>query len=251
MTKTKKKKSQQSVRGQYGTKNGISANSFAHSTVESLQLFKAPPWNKLLDLESLQAKTNSSQAPTDKNLTNNSIQVKFSPRPQPDNQGYALTNINSVPKFSTTSKDKVSNSPVTMMPHMLDHFGVITHKWRLSRMSSKNCRTTNLNLQLPHDLQTIVKQNLRDLLDILKQCQYLVPVKPRAYAVTRPSCVATLKLCDRCQVAPRNIMASLLEKNPDCAVSKQTIYNVRAKMKKKRMEERNTVEEVFHLCNQR
>ncbi|KAI5653611.1 hypothetical protein M9H77_30798 [Catharanthus roseus] len=25
---------------------------FAHYTVESLQLFKAPPWNKLLDLES-------------------------------------------------------------------------------------------------------------------------------------------------------------------------------------------------------
>ncbi|KAI5673757.1 hypothetical protein M9H77_14121 [Catharanthus roseus] len=45
----------------------------------------------------------------------------------------------------------------------------------------------------------------------------------------------------RCQVAPQNIMASLLEKNPDCAVSKQTIYNVRVKMKKKRMQGRNTI----------
>ncbi|KAI5665093.1 hypothetical protein M9H77_24416 [Catharanthus roseus] len=32
--------------------------------------------------------------------------------------------------------------------------------------------------------------------------------------------------------------------------SKQTIYNVRAKMKKKRMEGHNTVEEVLHQCNQ-
>ncbi|KAI5682917.1 hypothetical protein M9H77_04145 [Catharanthus roseus] len=47
----------------------------------------------------------------------------------------------------------------------------------------------------------------------------------------------------RCQIAPQNIMASLLEKNPDCAISKQTIYNARARMKKKRMEEHNTVEE--------
>ncbi|KAI5648789.1 hypothetical protein M9H77_34794 [Catharanthus roseus] len=72
----------------------------------------------------------------------------------------------------------------------------------------------------------------------------------------------------RCQVAPRNIMASLLEKNPDWAVSyvrltcfvvwlnylrliKQTIYNVRTKIKNKRMEGRNTIEEVFHQYNQR
>ncbi|KAI5681952.1 hypothetical protein M9H77_03180 [Catharanthus roseus] len=39
----------------------------------------------------------------------------------------------------------------------------------------------------------------------------------------------------RCQVTHRNIMASLLENDQDCAVSKQTIYNARAKMKKKRM----------------
>ncbi|KAI5681046.1 hypothetical protein M9H77_02273 [Catharanthus roseus] len=38
----------------------------------------------------------------------------------------------------------------------------------------------------------------------------------------------------RCQVAPRNIMVILLEKNLDCAVSKQIIYNTGAKMKKKR-----------------
>ncbi|KAI5680611.1 hypothetical protein M9H77_01838 [Catharanthus roseus] len=42
----------------------------------------------------------------------------------------------------------------------------------------------------------------------------------------------------RCQVAPRSTMTSLLEKNPDCIVSKQTTYNARAKMKKKRMEGR-------------
>ncbi|KAI5667611.1 hypothetical protein M9H77_17464 [Catharanthus roseus] len=46
---------------------------------------------------------------------------------------------------------------------------------------------------------------------------------------------------NRCQVAPRNVMASLLEKNLDCAVSKQ----IRAKMKK-RMEGHNTVEEVLY-----
>ncbi|KAI5676111.1 hypothetical protein M9H77_07061 [Catharanthus roseus] len=51
----------------------------------------------------------------------------------------------------------------------------------------------------------------------------------------------------RCQVAPRNIMASLLEKNLDCAVSKQIIYNAQTKMKKKRMEGRNTVEEFMEL----
>ncbi|KAI5663572.1 hypothetical protein M9H77_22895 [Catharanthus roseus] len=48
-----------------------------------------------------------------------------------------------------------------------------------------------------HVLQTIVKQNLRDLPSILKQWQYIMPVKSGAYAVTRPSCVAILKLCDR------------------------------------------------------
>ncbi|KAI5681833.1 hypothetical protein M9H77_03061 [Catharanthus roseus] len=46
----------------------------------------------------------------------------------------------------------------------------------------------------------------------------------------------------RCQAAPQNFMASLLEKNPDCAVDiKQTIYNAPVKMKKKRMEGRNMV----------
>ncbi|KAI5676435.1 hypothetical protein M9H77_07385 [Catharanthus roseus] len=44
-------------------------------------------------------------------------------------------------------------------------------------------------------------------------------------------------------------MESLLEKNLDCAMSKQTIYNVRTKMKKKRIEGRNMVEEVLHQCN--
>ncbi|KAI5683902.1 hypothetical protein M9H77_05130 [Catharanthus roseus] len=39
----------------------------------------------------------------------------------------------------------------------------------------------------------------------------------------------------RCQVTHRNIMASLLKNDQDCAVSKQTIYNAWAKMKKKRM----------------
>ncbi|KAI5658140.1 hypothetical protein M9H77_26933 [Catharanthus roseus] len=54
----------------------------------------------------------------------------------------------------------------------------------------------------------------------------------------------------RCQVAHRNIMmVSLLERNMDCTVSKQTIYNAQAKMKKKRMEGRNMVEEVIHRCN--
>ncbi|KAI5666609.1 hypothetical protein M9H77_16462 [Catharanthus roseus] len=56
---------------------------------------------------------------------------------------------------------------------------------------------------------------------------------------------------NRSQVTPQNIMASLLEKNPNYAVSKQTIYNTRAKMKKKRMEGRNMVEEVLHQCNER
>ncbi|KAI5671830.1 hypothetical protein M9H77_12194 [Catharanthus roseus] len=53
------------------------------------------------------------------------------------------------------------------------------------------------------------------------------------------------------RVAHRNILASLLEKNLDCVVSKQTIHNAQAKMKKKMMEGHNTVEEVLHQCNQR
>ncbi|KAI5673148.1 hypothetical protein M9H77_13512 [Catharanthus roseus] len=46
-------------------------------------------------------------------------------------------------------------------------------------------------------------------------------------------------------------MASLLEKNLNSVVSKQTVYNVRAKIKKTRMEGRNIVEELLHQCNTR
>ncbi|KAI5653214.1 hypothetical protein M9H77_30401 [Catharanthus roseus] len=80
-----------------------------------------------------------------------------------------------------------------------------------------------------------------------------IGVCPHAYVQVARLTDDQLKLTEefsRCHVAPQNIMASLLEKNSDCVVSKQTIYNARAKMKKKRMEGRNTIEELLHQCNQ-
>ncbi|KAI5677475.1 hypothetical protein M9H77_08425 [Catharanthus roseus] len=48
-------------------------------------------------------------------------------------------------------------------------------------------------------------------------------------------------------VPPRNILQFFREQNISCAVSAQKIYNVVAKIKKNRMQERNTVEEVICL----
>ncbi|KAI5654193.1 hypothetical protein M9H77_31380 [Catharanthus roseus] len=47
-------------------------------------------------------------------------------------------------------------------------------------------------------------------------------------------------------VPPRNILQIFREQDVDCALSAQKIYNVVAKIKKNRMQGRNTVEEV--LC---
>ncbi|KAI5671914.1 hypothetical protein M9H77_12278 [Catharanthus roseus] len=48
-------------------------------------------------------------------------------------------------------------------------------------------------------------------------------------------------------VPPRNILRFFREQNVSCAVSSQKIYNVVAKIKKNRMQGRNTVEEVLCL----
>ncbi|KAI5663269.1 hypothetical protein M9H77_22592 [Catharanthus roseus] len=48
-------------------------------------------------------------------------------------------------------------------------------------------------------------------------------------------------------VPPRNILRFFREQNVGCAVSSQKIYNVVAKIKKNRMQGRNTVEEVLCL----
>ncbi|KAI5648384.1 hypothetical protein M9H77_34389 [Catharanthus roseus] len=52
-------------------------------------------------------------------------------------------------------------------------------------------------------------------------------------------------------VPPRNILRFFGEQNLGCAVSVQKIYNAIAKMKKNRMQERNTIEEVLCLSTQR
>ncbi|KAI5657450.1 hypothetical protein M9H77_26243 [Catharanthus roseus] len=48
-------------------------------------------------------------------------------------------------------------------------------------------------------------------------------------------------------VLPRNILQFFREQNVGCALSAQKIYNVIAKIKKNRMQGRNTVEEVLCL----
>ncbi|KAI5672306.1 hypothetical protein M9H77_12670 [Catharanthus roseus] len=48
-------------------------------------------------------------------------------------------------------------------------------------------------------------------------------------------------------VPPRNILRFFREQNVGCTVSSQKIYNVVAKIKKNRMQGRNTVEEVLSL----
>ncbi|KAI5663736.1 hypothetical protein M9H77_23059 [Catharanthus roseus] len=50
-------------------------------------------------------------------------------------------------------------------------------------------------------------------------------------------------------VLPRNILRFFWEQNVGCAVSAQKIYNVVAKIKKNRMQGRNTVEEVLYLSD--
>ncbi|KAI5667800.1 hypothetical protein M9H77_17653 [Catharanthus roseus] len=52
-------------------------------------------------------------------------------------------------------------------------------------------------------------------------------------------------------VPPRNILRFFRERNVGCAVSAQKIYNIIAKIKKDRMQGRNTVEEVLCLSAQR
>ncbi|KAI5654163.1 hypothetical protein M9H77_31350 [Catharanthus roseus] len=52
-------------------------------------------------------------------------------------------------------------------------------------------------------------------------------------------------------VPPHNILQFFREQNVGCAVSAQKIYNVIAKIKKNRMQERNTVEEVLYLSAKR
>ncbi|KAI5676425.1 hypothetical protein M9H77_07375 [Catharanthus roseus] len=52
-------------------------------------------------------------------------------------------------------------------------------------------------------------------------------------------------------VPPRNILRFFLEQNVGCAVSAQKIYNVVAKIKKNRMQGRNTVEEFLCLSTKR
>ncbi|KAI5657683.1 hypothetical protein M9H77_26476 [Catharanthus roseus] len=73
----------------------------------------------------------------------------------------------------------------------------ITRKWPL-RMEAKQQQTERM-----HKTQQLTRNSAKPTSmgprseRILKQCQYLVLVKPGACAVTRPSCVAILKLCDR------------------------------------------------------
>ncbi|KAI5681600.1 hypothetical protein M9H77_02828 [Catharanthus roseus] len=50
---------------------------------------------------------------------------------------------------------------------------------------------------------------------------------------------------------PCNMLRLFREQNVDCAVSVHSIYNVLAKMKKKRMQGCNTIEEVLCLSAQR
>ncbi|KAI5671943.1 hypothetical protein M9H77_12307 [Catharanthus roseus] len=52
-------------------------------------------------------------------------------------------------------------------------------------------------------------------------------------------------------VPPRNILRFFQEQNVGCTVSAQKIYNVVAKIKKNRIQERNTIEEVLCLSTQR
>ncbi|KAI5666199.1 hypothetical protein M9H77_16052 [Catharanthus roseus] len=52
-------------------------------------------------------------------------------------------------------------------------------------------------------------------------------------------------------VQPYNILRFFREQNVDCAISAQKIYNVVVKIKKNRMQGRNTVEEVLCLSAQR
>ncbi|KAI5672329.1 hypothetical protein M9H77_12693 [Catharanthus roseus] len=52
-------------------------------------------------------------------------------------------------------------------------------------------------------------------------------------------------------VPPCNILRFLREQDVGCAVSAQKIYNVVAKIKRNRMQGRNTVEEVLYLSTQR
>ncbi|KAI5683259.1 hypothetical protein M9H77_04487 [Catharanthus roseus] len=52
-------------------------------------------------------------------------------------------------------------------------------------------------------------------------------------------------------VPPRNILRFLWEQDVGCAISAQKIYNVVAKIKKNRMQGRNTVEEILCLSTQR
>ncbi|KAI5677233.1 hypothetical protein M9H77_08183 [Catharanthus roseus] len=66
-----------------------------------------------------------------------------------------------------------------------------------------------------------------------------IVVYPHTHAQTARLTNDQLKFSEefsRHQATPQNIMSSLLEKNLYCVVSKQTIYNVQAKMKKKRIE---------------
>ncbi|KAI5659007.1 hypothetical protein M9H77_27800 [Catharanthus roseus] len=50
-------------------------------------------------------------------------------------------------------------------------------------------------------------------------------------------------------VPPRNILRFFQEQNVSCAVSAQKIYNIVARIKKNRMQGRNTVEEVLSLSD--
>ncbi|KAI5680250.1 hypothetical protein M9H77_01477 [Catharanthus roseus] len=52
-------------------------------------------------------------------------------------------------------------------------------------------------------------------------------------------------------VPPRNILQFFRERNVSCTVSAQKIYNIVAKIKKDRMQRRNTIEEVLCLSAQR
>ncbi|KAI5672084.1 hypothetical protein M9H77_12448 [Catharanthus roseus] len=52
-------------------------------------------------------------------------------------------------------------------------------------------------------------------------------------------------------IPPRNILRFFREQDVGCAVSAQKIYNVVAKIKRNRMQGRNTVEEIFSLSAKR